>query len=213
MTTERMTIHKALSELKTLDNRITKEIKLLDLVTANKCSNKVYKGVPLVDWCNSAKENYQKVTDLICRRNAIKRAVVLSNATTNVHIGGQEYSVAEAIEMKNTGIINKISLLNQIKQQYCAATLNVEKYNGETLEAKADTYITTLYGNSEMKNLSDEVMKVRKDFIASQTYELVDPLGAEKIIETLEKEINDFNVEVDSALSVSNALTEIEISY
>ena len=29
----------------------------------------------------------------------------------------------------------------------------------------------------------------------------------------LEKEINDFVVEIDSALSVSNALTELEIAY
>ena len=213
MTTERMTIHKALAELKTLDDRINKAITTLDPVAANKRSNKVYKGVSITDWCEQAKSDYQKATDLICRRNAIKRAVVLSNATTKVTIGGQEYSVAEAIEMKNHGMENKQSLLGFIANKYRSAGIEIERQNGANLENKADTYIGSLYGNSDMKNLSADVQKVRSEFIESQTYVLVDPLGVEKIMEALAQEINDFMIEVDSALSVSNALTEIEISY
>lgn len=213
MTTEKMTIHKALAELKTLDNRIDKAITTLDPVAANKRSNKVYKGVSVTDWCEQAKSDYQKATDLICRRNAIKKAVVLSNATTKVAIGGQEYSVAEAIEMKNHGMENKRSLLHFIANKYRSVGAEIERQNGANLENKADTYISSLYGNSDMKNLSADVQKVRSEFIESQTYVLVDPLGVEKIMEALEKEINDFMIEVDSALSVSNALTEIEISY
>ena len=43
--------------------------------------------------------------------------------------------------------------------------------------------------------------------------ELVDPISVLKQIEQLNEQINAFEVNVDSALSVSNALTNIEISY
>ena len=64
-----------------------------------------------------------------------------------------------------------------------------------------------------MNGASDEIKKVRADFIAAQTMEIVDPINITTELTTLEKEINDFVVEIDSALSVSNALTELEITY
>lgn len=213
MNKETMTIHKALIELKTLDDRINKAIITSTFVTTNKHSNKKFLGVTIEEYCQTMKSNYQKVTDLIQRRNAIKRAVVLSNATTKVTIGGVEYTVAEAIEMKNHGMEYKTKLLDFITREYSKAKREIDQNNGDRLEEKADAYVATLYGNSDMKNLSEEVQKVRTDFITAQTYELLDPIGVEKVLESLDKEINEFMVDVDSALSVSNALTVIEISY
>ena len=43
--------------------------------------------------------------------------------------------------------------------------------------------------------------------------ELVDPIGVLKEMEDLGTEIAEFTAEVDAALSVSNSLTEIEITY
>ena len=43
--------------------------------------------------------------------------------------------------------------------------------------------------------------------------ELVDPIGVLKVIEQLNEQINAFEVNVDSALSVSNALTTIDVTY
>lgn len=102
MTTEKMTIHKALCELKTLDARITKCIGETEYVFANKHSNDKVNGMTVAAYCDEIKSGYQRVTDLIKRRDAIKRAVVLSNAVTKVTVGGKEYTVAEAIEMKTT---------------------------------------------------------------------------------------------------------------
>lgn len=104
MTTEKMTIHKALCELKTLDARITKSIGETEYVFANKHSNDKVNGMTVAAYCDEIKSGYQRVTDLIKRRDAIKRAVVLSNAVTKVTVGGKEYTVAEAIEMKNRGV-------------------------------------------------------------------------------------------------------------
>lgn len=213
MTTETMSIHKALCELKTLDSRINKSIGETQYVFANKHSNNKVKGMSVTAYCDEIKSGYQSVNDLMNRRDAIKRAVVLSNATTKVTVGGREYTVAEAIEMKNHGIQMMQMLLKRLERDNRAARNEADENNGEMLEMRADEYIKSLYGNTDIKNASEEIKKVRADFIAAQTYEIVDPIGIVGEMEHLDKEINGFMVDIDSALSVSNALTEISITY
>lgn len=210
---EIMNVHKALCELKTLDARIKKAIEGCVYVFANKHSNTKVSGLSVSDYCAEIKAAYQSATDLIARRDAIKRAVVLSNATTKVTVGGKEYTIAEAIEMKNHGVPTKQTLLNKLRNDSIRARREADNNNGDMLEMRADEYIKNLYANADMKNLSDEVKKMRADFMASQVMEIVDPIGIAAEIERLEKEINAFAVEIDAALSVSNALTEITVEY
>ena len=164
-------------------------------------------------YCDEIKSAYQRVNDLLGRRDAIKRAVVLSNAVTKVAINGREYTVAEAIEMKNHGIPLMQSLLKKLERDNRVARNDANQNNGEMLEMRADEYIKSLYGNTDMKNAGDDILKVRKEFIDAHTYEIVDPISIKGEMERLEKEINGFMVDIDSALSVSNAVTEIEIEY
>lgn len=213
MTTEKMSVHKALCELKTLDSRIQKNIQQAVFVFANKHANNKISGVSIGEYSAEVKAAYQSVTDLIARRDAIKRAVTLSNASVKVVIGGKEYTVAEAIEMKNHGIPLLQLLLKKLENDNQRARREADNNNGDSLELRADEYVKSLYGNVDMKGASEEIKKVRADFIAAQTMEIVDPIGIRAEMETLEKEINDFVVEIDSALSVSNALTELTIEY
>lgn len=213
MTSEKMTVHKALCELKTLDSRITKCVNDTQYVFANKHSNAKVNGMSVSAYCEEIKAGYQRVNDLMNRRNAIKRAIVLSNATTIVTVGGKEYTVAEAIEMKNHGVPLMQSLLKRMERDNRAARNEANDNNGEMLEMRADEYIKSLYGSTDMKNISDEIKKVRADFIAAQTYEIVDPINIKDEMGKLEDNINSFMVDIDSALSVSNALTEITIEY
>ena len=138
---------------------------------------------------------------------------MLSNAVTKVIIGGVEYTVAEAIEIKNNAIPLMKNLYTQMHRDSISAMQEAQRANGDSLENRADAYVKTLYENADMKNASDQIKKVREDFIASQTVEVVDPIGVTDEMKKLEDKINAFVVDVDSALSVSNALTEIEISY
>lgn len=213
MTTETMTIHKALCELKTLDARITKAISEGVFVFANKHSNSKISGVSIQDYCAEIKSAYQSIQDLMRRREVIKGAVVQSNAETKVTIGGKEYTVAAAIEMKNHGIPLMQTLLKKMERDNRTARIEANKGNGDMLENRADEYVKSLYGSSDMKNASEEIKKVRADFIAAQTFEIVDPIGIVTEMNRLEKEINGFLVDVDSALSVSNALTSVTIEY
>lgn len=211
-TVEKMTIHKALCELKILDSRINNAISSARFCLANKHSNEKVNGVTVEEYQETMKASYNKASDLIRRREAIKRAVVLSNAKTIVKIGGKEYTVAEAIEMNNHGIDLKLQLKNAMKKQYDSAMTTIISKNS-VVDDKATEYVVGLFGQKESKTANEEYEKVRKSYIEANTMELIDPVNILEKIEALEVEIADFTTEVDSALSVSNALTEITVEY
>lgn len=211
-TVEKMTIHKALCELKILDSRINNAISSARFCLANKHSNEKVNGVTVEEYQETMKASYNKASDLIRRREAIKRAVVLSNAKTIVKIGGKEYTVAEAIEMNNHGIDLKLQLKNAMKKQYDSAMAAIISKNS-VVDDKATEYVVGLFGQKESKTANEEYEKARKSYIEANTMELIDPVNILEKIEALEVEIADFTTEVDSALSVSNALTEITVEY
>ena len=214
---ETCTVHKALAELKTLDARIEKAIRDTTYVLAVKHSAEKINGMPVASFKEKMRSGYQKATDLMARRDAMKRAVVLSNATTKVKVGDKELTVAEAIEMKNHGMEFRSALLRQMNSAYVTAQNELNRNSGETLEKKAEQYVLAVIAaqpkDSKMSVDSEAMKTLRKTYIENNTYDLVDPLDVTKIMEALDAEINEFNAEVDAALSVSNALTVIEFEY
>jgi hypothetical protein len=217
MNHEKMTVHRALSELKVIDGRISKAISDGVYVIANKHSNEKIKGKSVNDFKEDMKAAHNKVNDLINRRNALKRAVVLSNAQTKITVGGVEYTVAEAIEMKNHGMEFKARYLNAIALQNSGAQMEINRNSGEAIEKRAEQYVLSVIQaqpkDSKMTVDSDAMKALRKSYIENNTYDLIDPLNVADLMEKLTDEINEFNTEIDAALSVSNALTVIEFEY
>ena len=120
MTTEKMTIHQALCELKVLNSRIRKAYTSKRMCFAKKNCDKIISGVPVEELSDTILRNYQSATDLIKRRDAIKRAVALSNATTQVQIGDNTFTVAEAIEMKDHSIpIKRHGTIHRRRRYVC----------------------------------------------------------------------------------------------
>ena len=90
MTTETMTIHRALAELKDLDDRIMtllSEAKFCG--DAKNCMQKLG-GVTIEEYKQNAQSTYDKNTDLKARQAAIKRAVSETNADTHADVRGHE---------------------------------------------------------------------------------------------------------------------------
>lgn len=211
-TKEVMSVHKALAELKVLDSRIDNAILSGDFVITKKNNQDTVKGKTAEQYKVKATEAFQKASDLILRRNAIKNAIVISNAKTTVKIGDNEYTVAEAIEKKNHGMDFYIQLRDVLRQQFAKQKSELEKHNA-SLQQKAEQFVTGLMGGKEVKTDSTEFTTAVDTYIKSNTMTLLDPLGIEKKIEELDDMINSFLPEVDAALSVSNAITTITIEY
>ena len=217
MTKETMTIHRALAELKTMDDRIEKAITSVNYTMAVKHSAEKISGVPVAEVKENIKNGYQKVQSLIARRNAMKRAVVLSNATTKVMIGNVEYTVAEAIEMKNHGVEYKKTLRYKLVTDHRMAQATFDANSGEVLEKKAEQYIISVIAaqpkDSKMSIDSDAMKAMRADYLKNNAYDMIDPINVIKTIEALDAEITEFETEIDACLSVSNATTVIEFEY
>src|SRR5699024_1574089 len=113
--------------LKMLDNRILKAIENANFAVANKHANTRIDGKTVATFVEDAGSAYQRICDLTARRKAIKHALSLSNAATKVSIAGKEYTVAEAIEMKRSGMELKKSLLCTLEAQLNQARRAVEK--------------------------------------------------------------------------------------
>ena len=106
MTMQKISVTRALVELKRLDERIGKAISggLFIARTVGRDTNKKVVGssdsVAAVE--KRIQGSFDKVTSLITNREKIKSALVMSNATTHVSIMGRNVTVAEAIELKST---------------------------------------------------------------------------------------------------------------
>ena len=212
MVHEKMTVHKALAELKTLDDRINTANGESVFVRANRHNNTKIFGKTIEEFKADSASSLTSATALINRRNAMKRAVVLSNAVTKVEIGGVEYTVAEAIEMNNHGMENLVDLRDCLREQYSSVKRMVEAENGDKLVKACENYIQATFGTKEKINNPDIEM-AQKVYMTNNTYDIVTGLDIEKVIKELTDRIDAFKAEVDSALSVSNALTVIEFDY
>lgn len=216
-THEKMTIHKALAELKVIDNRINTAIHEGYYVVANKHSNEKIQGMTIAEFRDRMKASHNKVMDLINRRNAMKRAVVMSNAITKIVVGDNEYTVAEAIEMKNHGMEFKDTYLRKLAYQNVAAINEINNNSGDAIEKRAEQYVLSVIQaqpkDAKMTIDSEAMQALRNDYIKNNIYDLIDPLNVNNLIQNLTDEINEFNTEIDAALSCSNATTIIEFEY
>jgi hypothetical protein len=218
MTNEKMTIAKALSELKVLGNRITAEIRSATFCNVSKHTMRTLNGKNITDVKAEMQGSYDKIVALINRNNAIKKAVNKANASTIVSIGGEQMTVAEAIYMKQTGIDYMKALLNTMATQYTNTQSLLQNNNGEKLTKACETYIIGLYGtNSSNNTISDEMVEIinaaRAKYIDENTFDLIEGIDTKKAIEDLKNKIDAFEAEVDAAITVANATTEIEINY
>lgn len=212
MIKETMTIHEALTVLKTLDKRIKSRIQSATYCVVNKHCNEKINGKLIADVKNDMRSDYESITDLIARRAAIRNVLSISNAKTVITINGREYTVAEAIEMKKTGMSLKSELLFQMSAQFSRAKMQLDSTNGDTLQKNADTYVSSMFGGKDKVD-SDTIKSAREAWIKANTLDLIDPLDVGSEIKKLEDEIDKFTSEVDSKISVSNALTMIEVEY
>lgn len=213
MTKETMTIHQGLAELKILDSRIYNTVATSTFCKENIHSNQKINGVSIEEFKKTVVSGYDKSNDLIKRAIAIKRAITNSNAEKHLKGEYEEYTVAEAIYMKQHGIALKETLLQEMKDQYAKACNKINKENGDKLAEAAEKYVTGMFGSKEGKQNTDEYEKARKAYIDSHTYEMVDPIGIKDKIDELEDDISKFKAGIDAALSVSNATTDITIEY
>jgi hypothetical protein len=200
---QQMSISHALVELKLLKSRI------------DKCNDGVFvtvktktKAVDVADFTKTAKATLQSYRDLLNRYNIIRSKVVVSNATTLVNIAGKEYTVAEAVERKRS-IDMEQDMLDQLRGQFRKAQNDVEAHQRQQHE-RLDKLLLQELGK-DSKTSVEVVEALSESFLKNNKAELIDPLGLQEVINSMDKSIQDFKTNVDWVLSESNGRTLITL--
>lgn len=210
MTTKKITIHRALTELKTIGDRIDKKMMDLNVVGIKKGEKVDIHHTP-EEFEERAKAELKSLSDLMGRRATIKNAIVRSNVETVVNVGDLTFTVASAIIHK-TFMKSEEILCKKLKNMYDGVKLNVEKSlvkvegnaltMGMNLDAKA---------SNDRNSNNEDVNAVMDQYKKLNSLELFDPMD----VMTLYKRYDDVNIEfalnIDAALSESNAITTIEV--
>lgn len=210
MRTETMTVTHALTQLKILDARITTAIEEGTYITAIQPKSYAKSVETLTAEITGS---MQRVNATIARYNAIKMAIVMSNASTKVTVGAKTYTVAEAIELKAHGIAKKQLLQRTIASQTQTAMRNFTRMDQEVRSAALDTLKRSRVDVDLNNPTAVQESEIYKSVLADGKVELVDPLNCAELLRKMTDDIDDFVANVDTALSISNATTNITFTY
>jgi hypothetical protein len=199
-----ISVTQALAELKLLDKRIQKA---LDYVTWADVKTKSH-PVDTDKFSKNVHAEYQSFLALVKRRDAMKRAVVTSNATTRVKVGAWEGTVAEAIEYK-TSIHYKKRLLDKMRDQLFTAKTQFTTQQ-EAVDSRLEKLLHSELGK-DVKTSPETITALTNSFRENNKVELVDPLDLSSRASELEEEIESFETNVDWVLSETNGKTMITV--
>jgi hypothetical protein len=216
--TETMTVHQALCEVKLADKKINQmfsnanDFTVIGVNTNPDSAKANVKGIDLDTFINNAKSSYQKIKDIFNRVDAIKAAISKSNAATMINVGGKTMSVAEAIYQMKYGIKNKKNLIANLQKQ--SSYVQISFRTAEmAVEEKLEKSVIALFGKDNIKANTDEVLDYKDKYKKKYMPVIVDPINIQDAINKLSEEIDQFEMNVDSAIQVSNATTMITIEY
>lgn len=203
-----ISITRALSELKLLDKRINTAIQSSEFAGMAVGKKPVQGYFSDEDFNTRVQANWDSVNALIARRDAIKSAITLSNATQEVVVNGVTMTVAKAIDMKNSIGYKKL-LLQKMKNDYTTVLVAVSRKN-QDVDNKLEQQLAVLYGR-DAKVTDTEREMVTKPYREEHEAKFHDPIKLRDKIEALESEIVGFESEVDFVLSESNTITKIVV--
>lgn len=210
----KMSVTRALAELKRLDDRILAaqagEAVFVSVAIGQADNKKPVAIQGSVDLVRSKIQSaFDTIEALFKKREAIKGAIVKSNAATMVTIGNRTMSVAEAIELKRS-ITIKQAFRNVLQQQYRSAMGRVSELNAQ-LDSTIEVNLKSVYGSDKSKVDQSTFDSIAKPQRALKEASLIDPADVLKVIANLSEEISQVETELDFTLSEINARTEIEV--
>lgn len=212
-----LTVHNALAKLKIYNKRLSEMVDELEFCKALPVSITKINGQDPEMWKKTRREQLDSFKKIIENRNAIQKAILLSNAQTHTTVCGKEYSIAELIWMKQVEIPDKKALLLKMKSNFGYESAKIKNNEDEVILEKANEYahkqLASPLGNTQKVDKNSEAYELLvQSYIKQNSYVMHDAVGVEKNIAELQSYIDEFESEVDSAISVSNAITTITVN-
>lgn len=211
MQTKKISVTRALAELKRLDKEFSTIIDNSPYIAIQVGEGDQAVGpnnIPVAECVKAIQSAWDQIAQIQKTRSSLKAAIVKSNATVTVTVGGREMTVAEAIELKSTISAQK-AMLSNMKRAYSLAQTAQNDHN-KKVEEKIDNLLRTMYGADRSKIDASNYDAVAKPQWAKAKASLIDPLKLADQIKAKEKYIEELATEVDYTLSEINARTDIE---
>ncbi len=207
----KISIARALAEHKLIDKKLEKLMSQTRYCAIKRGKkNETSDGVNIEDFNKAATSNYAKLQSLLRQKNALKAAIVESNAKTSITIGNQSMTVAAAIERKRTIELEQ-RMLQGMKADYMRAKSATEQENVK-VQSKLDQLLESNFGAGKGGSAKEEeVQAISKPYLENNQITLIDPLKMDDKIKELESTVDEFVKNVDFALNESNVRTEIEV--
>lgn len=207
----KMKVHAALAELKVIKKRIDdllETFKICDTKVAS--ASKTINGITVVDFLAKAQGDYDTLVALCNRQAKIRTAINESNSVNTITVNGEEMTITAALIKKDLYYTYMSSVMKKVANQYNSSVSRISS-DAVQLELKAEAFIQNLYGRAESKATSDEVLKAREDYKKNNSTEIVSPFYIPDRVGNFNAEVDKFMSDIDSQLSIANALNEIEI--
>ena len=207
-----ITITRALSELKTLQKRYSSAVEDLKLAAVQQGEKlrAPYTSYKVEDFKDQAKESLQGADALYARIIAIKTAIDKSNSVTTIKIGQEELTIQEALVRKKYIDLKREKLI-KLKDEIRAARNEYDKADRENNDLIER--MVSRDGGSGTTDAQKASIRIEAESFVKNTKSLtlIDPLGLDKLVKDLENEIEEFESNIDYALSESNSTTNISI--
>lgn len=205
-----ISLTRVLSEIKFLEHRIQKAIKSGSYITfSDKRGNVFGTNTNTDEAVKEIQSSYDTVIDLISRRQLLKKVLNEKNACTNVTIGSETMTISETIDRKNT-ILQKGQFLSAMKRAYMQTEDTIQRLEDQITQ-KIDQNFMQLSQSKSVNRNTDEYKSIEKMIREKESFNIVDPLKLKNKIDALEKEIDEFDMNVDFALSEINASTFVDV--
>jgi hypothetical protein len=203
-----LSIIRALDEVLVLDKRIEKKTQEATFLAM--FSKKNRQTLVPNQFQHAAQADWQCIQDLIHRRNAIKSAILGSNANTYVTVAGERLTIAEVIERKKS-LILQVQLLARMKSQR-ESVLRAIETNNVQMDSELQKLLEIHFGKGgSSRTSSNDVEEISKSFRENNSAKLLDPIGLDSKIKEIEQYIEQFQREIKFILSESNAITKITV--
>ena len=213
-----ITIHRALSQLKTTQARIEDKFEKDIYVSSTIGKTNMAEGRPVDAVKREILAHFDSMQQLLKNYQTLKLAIIRSNSgiteeSTNIKTGmveGMELTVAEAIAIQKYVLPLESQFVRRLENQ-----LNNAKRTIEMTNSQANTEITSVLealSNKDSKNLDpSQVNTITEAYQQNKFRQLVDPLDLADKIRKLRDKLDALSVGVDAFLSESNAISHINV--
>lgn len=207
---ERLSLHRALAELKLIDKKLDKHFEQSKFIGCH------FKGSAIIEtnktaeaFEQDAKAAYQSYKDLIERKIKIKSGILKANSVATIVLDGKTLTIAEAIAMKeNVGFYEKMIMTLRMQ---LANVLRRKEQGREQIDRTVNQIAVAMFGKDAVNAPANQIAEIRTQAELQNGVNIVDPISVEKQIEEISATRDAITSKLDYLLSEVNATTFIEV--